>query len=303
MEQKNKKAGFWYLFGPLVLYWVVGFVAELVVEIVILGARMFTQIDYEAMMKMSESEMTTYLNDLVVKMYGVLSEHIVAITTVVALASIPLSLFFFLRDRKNEKLEASFTNVKEPVWKYAAVLVLGIAMCIGLNNLLNMCDVVFFDNSYAETGSGLYNAGFLTQIICLGIISPISEEMIYRGVLFRRYRENSPFGRAAVYSSILFAMSHSVSIQMLYALILGLFLAYVYEKFGSVKAPVLLHVAANITALVGTKINLFNWMLENPLRMGLITVICAFLASSMFVFIQHLEIKWPTAEKKILSDN
>ena len=303
MEQKNKKGSFWRLFGPLIIYWVVGFAAEVVAEVAILGGKILSEMDYKSMLSMSETEMTSYLNEMIVKMYSVLSQHIMEITAFTALACIPLSLYFIWKDRKEEKLTGAVMMMREPLWKYIAVAGLGVVLCLGLNNILNMVDAVFLDSSYALTGASMYQSSLPMQLLCLGLLSPISEELIYRGLLYKRYREVGGVGRSMMYSAILFGFAHSGSIQFIYALILGAFLAYVYEKYGSLLAPILLHAAANITAVIGTKTDLFTWMMANPLRMGGITVACAFAASCIYVFMRGIESKGPKIEKEALSDN
>ena len=73
-------------------------------------------------------------------------------------------------------------------------------------------------------------------------------------------------------------------------------LAYVYEKYGSLKAPVAAHMSMNLLSVLATRYGLYNWMLKDNIRIGIITVVCAAVASTMFVIIQRIEEK-PT--KKI----
>ena len=66
---------------------------------------------------------------------------------------------------------------------------------------------------------------------------------------------------------------------------------YIYEKYGSVKAPVAAHIAVNLLSVFATPFHLFDWLLQEPMRAGVITVICAAVASSMYLFIQRIEEK------------
>ena len=76
---------------------------------------------------------------------------------------------------------------------------------------------------------------------------------------------------------------------MLYGFFMGMLLAYLYEKYGSVKAPILGHITANLLSVVGTNYNLFGWLMKEPMRMGIVTVACASLAATAFVWIQRIE--------------
>ena len=79
--------------------------------------------------------------------------------------------------------------------------------------------------------------------------------------------------------------------------VLGLMLAYVYEKYGSLKAPAAAHMAMNLLSVLATRYGLYNWMLKDNIRIGIITVVCAAVASTMFVIIQRIEEK-PTKKKE-----
>jgi membrane protease YdiL (CAAX protease family) len=65
--------------------------------------------------------------------------------------------------------------------------------------------------------------------------------------------------------------------------------AFVYEKYASVKAPVIAHIAANVTAVLATHFKLFDWIMADQLKSGIFTVACAAIAASMYVFIQRME--------------
>ena len=134
----------------------------------------------------------------------------------------------------------------------------------------------------------LYGQGFSVQILVLGILMPTCEELVYRGLVYKRLRYTSPFWAAAMYSSLVFAFTHGNLVQGLYGFIMGMMFCYVYEKYGSVKAPVLAHITANILSVVGTQFQWFDWLFKDPMRVGISTVLCAFIASSIYVMIQRL---------------
>ena len=103
--------------------------------------------------------------------------------------------------------------------------------------------------------------------------------------------KESSFVYAMVYSSVVFGVLHVNLVQMLYGFLLGLMLAYVYEKYGSLKAPAAAHMAMNLLSVLATRYGLYNWMLKDNMRIGVITVVCAMIASTMFVLIQRIEEK------------
>ena len=205
-----------------------------------------------------------------------------------ALITIPIMAVMFHRDRVKEKMQGIIPNRKAPIWKYAAIVIMSLAMSLGLNNLIIIGNLSAVDETYMTTMNALYSAPLILQIICLAVLVPICEEYVFRGLFFQRMRARTSYRYAAIYSSLVFGMLHMNLIQMIYGFILGLMLTYVYEKYGSVKAPILAHITANILSVVGTQFQWFDWLFKDPMRVGISTVLCAFIASSIYVMIQRL---------------
>ncbi|MGZ5213794.1 MAG: CPBP family intramembrane glutamic endopeptidase [Actinomycetota bacterium] len=88
-------------------------------------------------------------------------------------------------------------------------------------------------------------------------IAPISEELFFRGVLFRTVRDRHGFWAAALASAIPFGLVHYVPSPAIDALVLqltmvftGIGLAWIYERRGSIVASMAAHVAFNVVGLV-----------------------------------------------------
>lgn len=219
--------------------------------------------------------------------------QIEAVTAVIVIAAL---LVMFVRDRKTEKLYGVLPARKAPIWKYGAVLGIAAGMCVGLNNMILVGNLSAYSSSYEQTAESLYSAPFAVQIVSLGILVPISEELIFRGLMFKRIRQQAGFLRAALYSTLAFTILHGNLVQMLYAFATGMMLCYVYEKYGSVKAPMAAHIVMNLIAVAATQYRLFDWMLQDKMRVSLITVACSALAASMFVLIQRIDEKGAPSE-------
>ena len=125
------------------------------------------------------------------------------------------------------------------------------------------------------------------QAAVLGVLIPVSEEMMFRGILFKRFRERQRFWYSAVCSSVFFAFMHTNVTQAIYAFLLGLMLSYLYEKTGSIKAPVLLHIVLNSGSVVFTQLGVFWWLGADPMRMAGAAIGGAFICSVVFVGIQR----------------
>ena len=77
---------------------------------------------------------------------------------------------------------------------------------------------------------------------------------------------------------------------MIYGTICGIMLAYFYEKSGSIKVPIMGHIVMNITAVILTELDVFTWMFAVPVRMVIVTILCAAAGSSMLVLIRRKNI-------------
>lgn len=91
----------------------------------------------------------------------------------------------------------------------------------------------------------------LRIIITTGIIGPIIEELLFRGIVYGKmlnfFKEKSAF-----YLSILvFAFFHTGGIsQILFALITGCYFTYLYRKYGNIKLSMLAHIIINVTSIL-----------------------------------------------------
>ena len=99
------------------------------------------------------------------------------------------------------------------------------------------------------------------------------------------------FWGAAFSVSLFFAFVHGSVTQIAYTLILGIFLAYIYEKFGSLKAPIFLHILVNSISIVLTKKELLIWLCSDFMRMAVCVIGCAFIGAVAYVEIRKIDEK------------
>lgn len=84
--------------------------------------------------------------------------------------------------------------------------------------------------------------GFLGSLVFGAVAVPIAEEFLFRGLLFRWMRDRWGFSVGAVASALVFALAHppaAGSAPMIF--LIGLALAYFYERSGSLWPSMVLH--------------------------------------------------------------
>ena len=73
---------------------------------------------------------------------------------------------------------------------------------------------------------------------------------MHRGVVYNRFKRICPPVLAAIISSIIFGIIHMNFVQGPYAFLVGLAAVYVYERYKSIIAPIILHVTANSVSTI-----------------------------------------------------
>lgn len=177
-----------------------------------------------------------------------------------------------------------------PVRIYCLIVVLGVAVTVGLNNLLTVINLAKYSEAYQKAAEVLYAPSFGIQILSIGILVPIIEELVFRGIIYRLLRKKLPFLKSMILSALVFGIYHVNLVQFVYAGICGMMLAYLYEKCGAISTPMLGHAVMNITSCTMTQIGGFEWIFARPIRIVLVTIICVVIAFWIFWLFQKKDV-------------
>ena len=82
--------------------------------------------------------------------------------------------------------------------------------------------------------------------IAVVVAAPFGEELFFRGFLFGALRERLGFGPSAIISAIVFGLFHVIPLLIPVMVFVGFWFAWIYERRGSLFAPVAAHAAFNI---------------------------------------------------------
>lgn len=89
----------------------------------------------------------------------------------------------------------------------------------------------------------------LVMLLLSSVIVPIGEELFFRGFIHKWIRQRLGMWAGVLLSSLIFAGFHLVPLQVIMVLPLGIVLAWVYEKSGSIVPAIILHVFNNLVAM------------------------------------------------------
>jgi len=288
-QPQKPRRKFLYFWGPFLLKLLIVYVVSCIFIAVLMGQYFESTIGLDTVAIAEYMAVEENYYDVLNEVMSMAAPHTTIMEGLAALITIPIMLFMFYRDRAREKMKGTVEAKKAPLWTYIAIVLMAVALCMGINNLLFISNLASLSAGYEQTMEALYAPSLGVQIVCLGILIPVCEELVFRGLMYKRLREYSGFTGAMLYTAFVFSFMHINIVQAVYAFFMAVVFAFVYEKYGSVKAPVIAHVAANTTAVFATHYNAFEWIMADKMRSGVLTVACAAIAASMYVFIQRME--------------
>lgn len=181
------------------------------------------------------------------------------LTIVLNLVFVGGSAYFLGILRK--KISWKQLGIKPVIWKWEYLLWAAI-LAIGLMPVRSFIGIGVqwvieggFDSLMAReslfSAGGVTWSGFFITFIGVGILAPISEEFYFRGLLHNWFRQRWGMWASIVASSILFGLAHFDSIGVLVSsFIMGLVMAYVYEKTKTLWITIAIHVITNSVAVL-----------------------------------------------------
>lgn len=137
---------------------------------------------------------------------------------------------------------------RERPWRYIAALLISCCAVLGLNLLFDLSGIIGGSAAYRAVARSQFSASLAVGLLCYGIITPLAEELLFRGILYHELKKCCGLTIAMLVSSLLFGLYHMNPVQGTYGFLMGLLIAYLYEYFGSFLWPVLVHMLANILA-------------------------------------------------------
>ncbi len=189
-----------------------------------------------------------------------LYEYATEVTAASAVVSLPVLIWMMAKDGKREIAESQ--GDKTAIWRGYGWWILGACVYVLFMNLFLMVSgIMNISKAYQEVASLIYTPSFPIQLLCVGILVPVAEELVFRGLIYRRLRGYSKVLPAVLVSAFLFGAYHGNIVQFIYAFFAGIGLAFVYEKKRNVFAPIILHVVMNITSCIATEYEWFSWIL------------------------------------------
>lgn len=239
-----------YLLWPLLIYFVVHDAAEILLWAGVNGAvraneglALFLQADF--------ATLRGVINGLAILIGVAVIRHAVR-EEIAGAAEESGASASKLRPGKERAGDKSPGGFPELVTRYFVLTAIAFLAALGLNILMNLLGVTAISKNYEDTAAAQYGVNFIIGLVLYGVLSPLAEEAVFRGLIYNRMKRCFNYPVALGVSALLFGCYHGNLVQAVYGTILGLLIAWCYEKSGSFSAPVLVHGVANVSMYVMT---------------------------------------------------
>lgn len=132
---------------------------------------------------------------------------------------------------------------------FIAAVVLGVS----LQCTIRMTVSFFSNGSILENLSdsfGMDSNTLWINILSIGIMVPLLEETLYRGLIFLRLKKTIKIPLAALISSIIFALSHTHIIAMIYSFIIGMLFSIILARRNNILLVITSHAFFNLSSFI-----------------------------------------------------
>ena len=183
-----------------------------------------------------------------------LNNYINSKTLIIILITMIIFIPIFNKLYKKYKRENTFklNNIFIPI-------ALGICISLIYNIIVYSLNIKFNFTNIFE----LSKLPIIVQIISSGICGPILEEFLFRGLVYNKLKTFNKKKSSIILTSLIFALFHNNLVNAIYAFIVSFALIYLYERYKSLKAPIIMHIALNTTIIILLPLILYNYLVFN----------------------------------------
>ncbi len=221
------------------------------------------------------SESSEEINSVIEK---IISRELLYTVSVVAVAACGIVFFFWYRKEIQGEVRGSLSNILSTM-NIILFIMLGISCQLFLSGMMSYLQHYFIKafTDYSEVVENLTGGNEIVVFLLIGLVAPITEELIFRGVILHRTNRVITFLGANIMQAILFGIYHWNLVQGIYAVLIGFLLGFIYYKYRSIIAPILLHIIINSSALLVLLLSRYISILAITLAGGIVMAAAIYL--------------------------
>lgn len=181
MESALKKTlkEVWRLVYPVLIYFVAAFVVQYGSMLVL------TRLAIKSGDIIVSSDITA-MNEQLAQLINKYSLLITALTNLVLM---PVFAILLRRDdRKRIQLQGfSYTGLN--IKNVCLIAVLGMSAAVSVNAIVSLSGLAYFSPKYQQVSQIIYSGGIFMEIVSAVIAAPLLEELLFRGMIYKRLRD------------------------------------------------------------------------------------------------------------------
>ncbi len=192
-----------------------------------------------------------------------------------SLAAFPFLFSYYREDQKSRgkwKKREYFHMIRIKPADFLWMFLTGACFAVALNNLFGMT---------------FYTGRLALEFLSLCVVITIVEELLYRGIVYKRAADWLGIRCAIVVSAVIFGLIHMNLVQFIYASLFGLLLAYFAETAGNLTGAIAAHMAANLTSVLRAETRVFAFMDRSPAVQVMMTIVLALIAAAGVFYVRR----------------
>lgn len=152
------------------------------------------------------------------------------------------ALLFAVCSKERLRDAAAIHKIRIPTIFLAVLYIILLGPLVTLCNAITM---LFVDNTATEILTVVSEISFGGMFFFVGLLAPVCEEIVFRGILYTGFRKNGTPMQAILWTAVLFGLFHMNLNQMVYAAVLGIAFGLLREATGNIWAGIIGHISIN----------------------------------------------------------
>ncbi len=189
---------------------------------------------------------------------------------------ITLVIYFIIFKVRKIKFKSYFYLEKISFVNFISVVGFGVSFNVILSYVLDIISkinglhTVFED--YSKLSEQIVGGNsILITLLAVGILGPIFEEILFRGIIFGELRKSMKVYIAIIIQAVIFGVYHMNIVQGAYAIVFGLIIGAIYYKTKSIIAAITLHISVNVAGVMMSESYITGFMNNNELLVLIIS--------------------------------
>lgn len=260
MKKESFVMKLWNTLWPLLIYFVMQNLTAVIGTIVVTIVYTVQNTDTGAMIDLQE--VTAGATEMSMK-------YMLVFLLISALICIPIYYSMYRKDsRRAKEVKRNIPMTNKDI---LAIIVSSAALALGLNNIITMTPLPAWFQGYENANEVIFGGGIVLEILSAGIFACMVEELAMRGIVYKRMKRYWGAKKALYLSALVFGIYHFNVVQGVYAFLLGLFLAWLMERYDTLWAPVIAHMSANLFVIMISESGIFEMILRGFVPYCLVT--------------------------------